>query len=119
MASFVSVKVYNELVKRVDDLEAQVRALESYGEPETEYFGEPETEAVDKIPSIEEAVEEENPADPLTVQFGDKIADLLRENGYETPAQVGKAVQDGVDLTAIPGVGAATFQVIKEALEIG
>ncbi len=111
MASFVSVKVYNELVKRVADLEAQVRALESYGEPEPE--------AAAEIPSIEEAVEEENPADPLNVQFGDKIADLLRGKGYETPAAVGKAVQDGVDLTEIPGVGAATFKVIKEALEIG
>ena len=111
MASFVSVKVYNELVKRVEGLEAQVRALESYGEPEPE--------AVVEIPSIEEAVEEENPADPLTVQFGDKIAALLKENGYETPAAVGKAVRDGVDLTEIPGVGAATFRVIKETLEVG
>ncbi len=130
MASFVSVKVYNELVKRVEDLEAQVRALESYGEPEPEAEAEIPSieeaveepgphEVEDEILDIEDAVEEENPADPLTVQFGDKIADLLKENGYGSPAAVGKAVQDGVDLTAIPGVGAATFKVIKEALEIG
>lgn len=116
MASFVSVKVYNELVKRVEDLEAQVRALESYGATDNV---EPDAEQEPEIISIEDAVEEENPADPLTVQFGDKIAALLKENDYETPAQVGEAVRDGRDLTEIPGVGAATFRVIKEQLEIG
>lgn len=119
MASFVSIKQFNELVKRVEDLEAQVRALESYGEPETEDYGEPETEAVAEIPSIEEALEEPEPADPMNDLFGHKIADLLKENGYEAPFQVKVAVQDGVDLTEIPGIGAATFRVIKEMLELG
>ncbi len=114
MASFVSIKVFNELEKRVSDLEAWKRSVEAYAGPVPPH-PDPESE----IPSIEDVVDEDAPADPMDVQFGDKIAALLKEKGYETPAAVGKAVQDGIDLTEIPGVGAATFKVIKEVLEIG
>ena len=113
MASFVSVKVYNELEKRVSDLEAWKRSVEAYAGPVP--TRDPEAE----IPSIEDAVNEEAPADPLDVQFGVKVADLLREAGYHSPAAVGKAVDEGVDLTQISGIGEATFTTIQESLGVG
>lgn len=133
MASFVSVKVYNELEKRVSDLEAWKRSVEAYAGPvpphpdpeseipsiedvvEEDEPADPESE----IPNIENVVEEEAPADPMNVQFGDKIAELLKDAGYGSPAEVGKAVAEGVDLTEIGGVGAATFTVIQESLGVG
>ena len=112
MASFVSVKVYNELEKRVSDLEAWKRSVEAYAGPVPPH---PESE----IPSIEDVVDEEAPADPMNVQFGDKIAELLKDAGYSSPADVGNAVAEGVDLTEISGIGGATFTTIQESLGVG
>ena len=114
MASFVSVKVYNELEKRVSDLEAWKRSVEAYAGP-VPHHPDPEFE----IPSIEDAVEEDAPADPMNVQFGDKIAELLKDAGYSSPAKVGEAVAEGVDLTEISGIGGATFTTIQESLGVG
>ena len=110
MGSFVSVNVYNELEKRVSDIEAFIRSVEAYAGPVP--TRDPEAE----IPSIEDVVDEEAPADPMNVQFGDKIAELLKGAGYGSPAEVGEDVAKGVDLTEIPGIGEATFTTIQEAL---
>ncbi len=110
MASFVSVKVYNKLEKRVSDLEAFVRSVEAYAGP----VPTPDLEA--EIPSIEDVVDEEAPADPMNDLFGQKIADLLKEADYPTIGSVRYAVENGMDLTEIDGVGPATFTTIQEAL---
>ena len=109
MASFVSVKDFNKVKEKIAELEARVQALEGF-EAAAHEPAKPEIEPA-PIPTIQEAVE--NPVSLLDLD--DKTVDLLVDGGYPTIYSVRLASDE--QLQAINGIGAATVQRIRTALE--
>ncbi len=122
MGSFVQMKDYIKLVARVTELEARVRALETFhqGEPVVEKAADPIPDIKDAILEFDNAVEEEvsgtTPgSNPLEDLFGTKIALLLIGADLDSLEKVDSASDERLE--SISGIGGATVLNIREALE--